>query len=82
MLDQRNTHKKNFRTTKYPQEKIWDPRSAQENKFETHEIPARKNVKPTKARWYGGTRTTMARDQRNLAHSIQFCYQHELFMFH
>ena len=46
------THKiptrKNFGPTKYPREKIWDPRNTHEKKFETHEIPTRKYFGPTK----------------------------------
>ena len=64
--------RKNLGPTKYPREKIWDPRdkmwdprNTHEKKFGTYEIP-------TKARWHNGTRPTrptMARKPRNLAHS-------------
>ena len=58
---------------KYPREKLLDPRNTHEKKIETHEIPTKKILGPTKGRWHGGTRPTrptMARDPRNLAHSI------------
>ena len=57
------THKiptgKNFRRTKYPWEKISDPQKTHEKKFRTRKV-----------RWYDGTRPTMARNPRNLAHSF------------
>ena len=76
--------RKNIGPTKYPQEIILNPRNTQEKKLWTHEIPTRKNFgstkypwekfwtheTPTKARRHCGTRPTMARDPRNLAHSI------------
>ena len=40
--------RENFGPTKYPREKILDPRNTQEKKFETHEIPMRKYFRPTK----------------------------------
>ena len=40
--------RKNFGSTKYPQEKILDPRNTHEKKFETPEIPTRKYFGPTK----------------------------------
>ena len=61
--------RKNLGTTNYLREKIWDLRNTHEKKFVTHEIP-------TKARWHNTikpTRPTMARDQRNLAHSLRSC---------
>ena len=64
-MDPRNTHGKNF----------LNPRNTHEKKFQTHETPTRKIFGPTKARWYDGTRPTrptIARDRRNLAHSISF----------
>ena len=65
-----NTHEENFGPTKYPQEKILNPRKTHEEKFWTHEIF-------TKARWHDGIkpmRTTIARDPRNLAHSMLFMW--------
>ena len=64
--------RKNFRPTKNPRGKILDPRNIHEKKFQTHEIP-------TKARWHDGikpmrTTTTIARDPRNLAHSMLFMW--------
>ena len=53
--------RKNFRPTKH---------------LETHETP-RDNFRPTRARWHDGTkpmRPTIARDPRNLAHSILLWY--------
>ena len=81
ILDPRNSHEKkiwtheiptknNFRPTKYPGEEIWNPRNTCEKKHWTHEISTRKNYGTTKAWWYDGTRPTMARDPRNLAHSV------------
>ena len=75
--DPRNTHDKTFWTHEYPpknfgpaksQEKNFRPTKYPREKFWTHEIP-------TKSRWHDGTkptRPTIARDPRNLAHSI-FC---------
>ena len=60
-----------------PQEKIWDPRNTHEKKFETHEIPTRQTLGPTKAQWHGGTRSTMARDPRNLRHSLKYIVQNK-----
>ena len=60
--DPPNTHEKNFGT--------------HEKKFQTHETP-RDNFRPTRARWHDGTkpmRPTIARDPRNLAHSILLWY--------
>ena len=45
----------------------------QEKKFGPTEILTRKNYGLTKAQWHDGTRPatpTMARDPRNLAHSV------------
>ena len=72
------THKistrKNTESTKYPQENILDPRNTHEKKFGTPEISTRKYFGSTKyPRRHNGTRpkkTKMARDPRNLAHSI------------
>ena len=36
--------RKNLGHTKYPREKIWDPRNTHEKKIGTHEIPTRKNL--------------------------------------
>ena len=69
----RNFHGKDFRPMKILTRKNLDPRNTNEKKFQTHEIPTRKNYGPTKARWHDSmrpTRPTMARDPRNLAHSI------------
>ena len=62
MCNPGNTHEKKFGITKYPREK----------KCWTYEIPTIKNFGPAKSQWHDGTRltrTTMARDPRNLAHS-------------
>ena len=62
-----NTHQK-ILDPQNPKRKISDPRNTHEKNFWTHEIP-------TKSRWHDGTkptRPTIARDPRNLAHSI-FC---------
>ena len=76
-----NTHKENFVPTKYPQEKISDPRKTHEKKVWTYEIFTRKNFRPTKyPQRYDGTmalnpqRTTIAPDPRNLAHSMLFMW--------
>ena len=66
---------KKLAPTKYPREKIEDPRNTHEKKFGTHKISTRKNSGPTNyARRHDGTRpptrTTMARDPLNLAHSL------------
>ena len=83
-MDPRNTHekkswthkiptRKNFRPTKYTQEKTWDSQNTHDKKgvdqrnthekiFWTHEISTiKKNCTheiPTKTRWHGGTRPT------------------------
>ena len=59
-----NTHEKNSGPTKFPREKNLDPRNTHEKKFWTHEIP-------NNARWRDGTKLTIARDRRNLAHSAK-----------
>ena len=72
-LNTRNTHEKKFRTHETSIKKIW-----------THEKPTRKYFGPTKTRWHYDTRTTrsmMARELRNLAHSgtsYQSILQHTL----
>ena len=38
----------NLWPTKYPREKILDPRNTHKKKYWTHEIPTRKNLRPTK----------------------------------
>ena len=68
-----NTFVKIFWPKKYPSENILDPRNTLEKKFWTHDVPTRKIFWPTKARWQIDTRLTrpmMARDPRNLAHSV------------
>ena len=40
---------KTLRPTKYPREKIWDPRNNHEKICWTHEIPTRKNFGPMKS---------------------------------
>ena len=52
--------------------KVSDLQNLHEKKFWTYEIPTIKNFGPAKSQWHDGsrpTRTTMARDPRNLAHS-------------
>ena len=60
--------------TKYPREKILDPRNTHEKKFTTYEIPTRRNFGPRMAQWHDDTRPTkptMAEDPRNLTHSLK-----------
>ena len=47
-----------FGPKKYPREKISNPRNSHEKTFGTLEIPTRNYFRPTKARWYDGTRST------------------------
>ena len=57
----RNTHEKKSQTREYPQEK-----------FQTHEISTINNFGPAKAQWHDSTkptRSTIAHDTGNLAHS-------------
>lgn len=59
---------------KYPQEKIFDSRNSHKKKTWTYKINTRKNLDPKKTRWYDSmrpTRGTMARDPRNLPHSLK-----------
>ena len=83
-MDHKIPTRKNLGPTKYPQEKIWDPRNTHKKIFWTVEIPTRKNFGsmkypreknsyPWKAQWQGGTRPTrptIAREPQNLAHPI------------
>ena len=84
ILDQRNTHEKKFRTHEIPTGKKLRPTKYPRQKFETHKIPTGKYFGPTKyprgkfsdQRRHDGTRytrTTMAQDSRNLAHSRNSC---------
>ena len=55
----------NFGPTKYPREKIVDPRNTHEKKLCSHEIPARKNLGPTKyPQRHDGTMVLDPRDPR------------------
>ena len=49
-----------------------DPRNTHEKIFWTHEIPTRKIFGPTKAPRHDGTKPTITRDPRNLAHSFNY----------
>ena len=64
--------KKNLGPTKYPRENTWDPRNTHEKILWTHNIP-------TITGWYDATRLTrsaMARDSQNLAHSeAEWCFK-------
>ena len=64
--------KKNLGPTKYPRENTWDPRNTHEKILWTHNIP-------TMTGWYDATRLTrsaMARDSQNLAHSeAEWCFK-------
>ena len=64
--------RKSLGPTKYPREKIWDPRNTHEKKFGTHKIPTRKNLGPTKyPRRYDGTMVLDPRDpQWHATHEI------------
>ena len=70
------TSKKSFRPTNYPQEKIGTHEIPTKRYFGPTKYPREKNYGPTKARWHNGTRptrSTMARDPRNLAHQSMCC---------
>ena len=83
--------RKNSRPTKCPREKVWDTGNTHEKKigthekkFETHEIPTEKILGPTKSRWHGDTRptrSTMARDPRNFAHSFECLLRRDKFFY-
>ena len=65
--------RKNLGTTKYQREKYLEPR----NTHGEHFWPTQYSRNTTKARWHDSTRSTkptMARDQQNLAHSIEMYF--------
>ena len=70
MLDPQNSREKKFQINEIPTRKNMDPRNTQKKRSWTHEMPIRKNSEPTKAWLHNDTRTTMTRDQRNLAQSL------------
>ena len=55
ILDPRNTHEKKIRPTKQTREIISYSENTHEKKSWTHEIPTRKNLEHTKARWHDDT---------------------------
>ena len=65
--------RKNFGSTKYSGEKIWDPRNTNKKIFWTDEIPTRENLGPTKyPRRHDGTMALDPRDpQLHASHEIQ-----------
>ena len=64
--------RKNFGSTKYSGEKIWDPRNTNKKIFWTDEIPTRENLEPTKyPRRHDGTMALDPRDpQLHASHEI------------
>ena len=68
ILDSPNTQEKNNSNPRNTYDKkSWN---IHKKKIETHKIPTRKNFTPIKAWCHDGTRPTMARGPRNLAHSF------------